>query len=378
MRPRFSQFRARQLRGKPCWIALFFLLCPGAVEAEKEPVTAGRQVVLETGLGAIVLELFPKDAPRHVESFLERVRSGFYVGTTFHRAIPLGIIQGGDPLSRDTRERERYGTGGLFELKNEFNTVSHKAGTVSAVLAPGNPDSAGSQFFICVTDQKQLDGKYTAFGRVVEGLEVVEKISRLPTDSQQRLLQRVEVIRAYERDRPPAEDLPFADATPEEMARYHVLVKTNLGDMEIAFFPQAAPRHVRRFLRFARLGLYDGTTFHRVVPNFVIQGGLIRRRKPPIPSKFRRLLKPLEAEFNNHKHDRGAVSMARGKDPDSGLDTFFICLSRLESLDGNYTIFGHVVRGLEVVDGIAQVPLRGEAPLVPVTIQAIKVLEREE
>ncbi len=165
-------------------------LCLGALavsQAEQVPAPAAQQVVLETSIGTIVMEVFPEAAPNHVKKFLERVGNGFYVGTTFHRAVPMGIIQGGDPLSRDPKKRAQYGTGGLNELKREPNQISHARGTVSAVLIPGKADSAGSQFFICVTDQKQLDGQFTAFGRVVEGMEVVEKISQLPTDKDQSI-----------------------------------------------------------------------------------------------------------------------------------------------------------------------------------------------
>lgn len=337
------------------------------------PATADKQVVIQTGRGDLVLELFPKAAPRHVNAFLERVQDGFYVGTTFHRAIPRGIIQGGDPKSRDPEKRDEYGTGGLFELSAEFNDVSHVRGTVSAVLAPGDPDSGGSQFFICVTDQTQLDGQYTAFGRVVEGLEVAEAISLLPTDDQQRLQERVEIVRTFLRDRPPPEVVPFADTPVEELARYRVVLKTNLGEIEITFFPESAPEHVRQFLRFSELGLYEGTTFHRIVPGFVVQGGAVSTREPPLPPELARYLTPLKAEFNDRKHLPGIVSMARTQDPDSAVDSFFIVLAPNSFLDGKYTVFGQVSRGMNVVDGIAQAPTRGETPIVPVRIERVSV-----
>lgn len=330
---------------------------------------ADQQVVLETSLGTVVLELFPKAAPNHVALFQRRIEEGFYVGTTFHRVIPYGIIQGGDPLSKDPTQSQRYGTGGLGELQQEFNPLSHLRGTVSAVRVPGDPDSAGSEFFICVTDQKQLDGQYTAFGRVVEGIEVVEKISQVPTDAEQKALKRVEIVRTYLRDRPPPETIPFLDTPVAELARYRAVIKTNLGDLEIEFFPDSAPEHVRQFLRFAQLGLYDGTTFHRVVEGFVIQGGQIQARKPPVPEKYLNLLKPLRAEFSQRPHVRGTVSMARASDPDSAVDSFFIVLAPQPYLDGKYTVFGQVVRGMEVADVIATVPLLGEKPISPIEMR---------
>jgi peptidylprolyl isomerase len=183
-------------------VVCFCLMMIAISLSQDLPATGDKQVVLETHVGVIVLEVFPEKAPRHVEAFLRRIRGQEYVGTTFHRAIPFGIIQGGDPLTKDPSKRGLYGTGGLFELANEFNDVSHTRGTVSAVLVPNNRDSAGSQFFICVTDQVQLDGQYTAFGRVTEGMAVVEEISQLSTDPKQRIIERVEIKRTYERERP--------------------------------------------------------------------------------------------------------------------------------------------------------------------------------
>jgi cyclophilin family peptidyl-prolyl cis-trans isomerase len=357
---------------------LRYLLCflfVGTAGSQNMPDLGEKQVVFVTEYGEIVMEVFPDKAPVHVEAFLKRVRELDYVGTLFHRAIPFGIIQGGDPLSREPANRNLYGTGGLFELKSEFNDVSHLRGTVSAVLVPGNPDSAGSQFFICVSDQVQLDGQYTAFGRVVEGMKVVEQISQLTTDEQQRIIERVEISRAYERDRPPPPVIPFVDTGVRELGLYHVIIETNLGDIELAFYPEQAPEHVRQFLRFAQLGLYDGTTFHRVVPGFVVQGGSMSTRQEPIPEEYGVLLKYLAAEFNEQQHVRGTVSMARGDDLNSALDSFFIVLEPQPTLDGQYTVFGYVVDGLETVDGLSQVPVQGETPIMPVTISKIRVVK---
>ena len=107
-------------------------------------------------------------------------RAGAYNGTTFHRVIRLGIIQGGDPLSKDPAKAKLYGTGGLGVLKAEIGGEPQTRGAVAAVLQPGKPDSGGAQFFVCVTDQPSLTGKYTVFGRVSEGMDVVQKISETP------------------------------------------------------------------------------------------------------------------------------------------------------------------------------------------------------
>ncbi len=344
-------------------------------EESEELVVGEKQVVIDTSGGSLVIEVFPEEAPRHVQAFLRRIRENFYVGTTFHLVVPYGIIQGGDPISKDPGRRAEYGTGGLEELAREASRVSHTRGTVSTVVAPGQPDSGGSQFFICVTDQVQLDGQFTAFARVVDGLDHLEQISLIQADEHGRALQRVEITQTYERDRPPPEVAPFADTSVEELAQYRAVIRTNLGEIELSFFPDLAPMHVRQFLRFAQLGLYDGTDFHRVVPGFVIQGGSLGQRQPPVPDDLRKYVRPLEAEFSERPHQAGSLSMARGTEEDSAIDSFFIVLADAPFLDGKYTMFGKVERGLEVVDGIAQVPLRGETPIVPVHIEAITVRE---
>ena len=357
-------------------VLLFSLLC-GSLAGGQTPAPAEKQVVLETTHGALILEVFPAVAPNHVSKFLERIRAGFYVDTTFHAAIPLAIIQGGDPLTRDPANRDRYGTGGLMELEQEFSEWSHLRGTVSSVLVPGNPDSAGSQFFICVSDQPQLDGNYTVFGRIVEGFGVLETISNLPTDGQKRLIERVQITATHERDRPPPPRVPFADTPADQLANYTVVLGTELGEIEIGFFPEDAPEHVRQFLRFSELGLYTGTRFHRVVPDFVIQGGSIRTRKEPVSREHARHVRPLQPEFNKRKHVRGIVSMARGEDPASGVDSFFIVLAPTPALDESYTVFGQVVQGIETVDGISQIPTRGETPIVPIIIQDVRLKVRD-
>ena len=358
-------------------VALLFSLLFSPLAGGQTFAPAQKQLVLETTHGALIMEVFPAAAPNHVSTFLERIRAGFYVGTTFHMAIPRAIVQGGDPLTRDPANRDRYGAGGLMELEQEFNELSHLRGTVSSVLVPGNPDSAGSQFFICVSDQPQLDGKHTSFGRVVEGFQVLEAISDLPADDQKKLIERVQITATYERGRPPAPRVPFGDTPADELANYTVVLRTELGEIEIGFFPEDAPRHVRQFLRFSELGLYTGTRFHRVIPGFVIQGGAFGTRKEPIPREHTRYVRPLQPEFSKRKHVRGIVSMARGGDLDSAVDSFFIVLAPTPGLDEKYTIFGQVVEGIDTVDGISQIPTRGAAPIVPIFLQDVRLKVRE-
>src|SRR5687768_6564208 len=167
-----------------------------------------KQAVFETTLGTIVIDLLPDAAPTHVAHFITRAREGAYDGTTFHRVITMGIIQGGDPLSKDPAQSARYGTGGLGVLRFETNSEKHTRGAVSAVLVPGNRDSAGSQFFISVTDQPALDGQYTVFGRVADGINVAQKISTSPA-SGNIPSERLEIKKVTIREKPAPVPEPF-------------------------------------------------------------------------------------------------------------------------------------------------------------------------
>ncbi len=142
---------------------------------------AQTRAVIKTRLGDITLEFFPDSAPNHVHNFITLAKSGFYDGSLFHRVIPKFMIQGGDPNSKSA-DRRRHGTGGPgYALKAEFNNRSHKRGILSMARS-NHPDSAGSQFFICVADAPFLDGKYTVFGKVVSGMAAVDQIVSQPRD----------------------------------------------------------------------------------------------------------------------------------------------------------------------------------------------------
>jgi cyclophilin family peptidyl-prolyl cis-trans isomerase len=138
--------------------------------------------VVETELGSFVIRLLPDVAPNHVAHFVKTAGAGGYDGTTFHRIITRGIIQGGDPLSKDPKQSARYGTGGLGLLKAEFSDRPFTRGAVAAARRPSGKDTGGSQFFVVVTDQPSLKGQYTIFGEVASGMDVVDKISDTPVD----------------------------------------------------------------------------------------------------------------------------------------------------------------------------------------------------
>ncbi len=150
------------------------------------------RAVIETRFGNIELRFFPEVAPTHVNNFIDLARKGSYDGTTFHRIIPGFMIQGGDPNSKNP-DKSRHGLGGPgYTLKAEFNDKPHKRGTLSMARA-ANPDSAGSQFFICVADAPFLDRQYTVFGEVVSGMEVADKIVNQPRDARDNPNERIEI-----------------------------------------------------------------------------------------------------------------------------------------------------------------------------------------
>jgi len=153
---------------------------------------AAPEVIVDTDLGPFTIRLLAGVAPGHVRHFLKTAKAGGYDKTTFHRIIPGGIIQGGDPLSKDPKATARYGTGGLGLLKAEFSDRPFTRGVVAAVRRPSSVDSAGNQFFVCLTGQAGLRGQYTIFGEVVEGMEVVDAIGLMPVDGD-RATTRIEM-----------------------------------------------------------------------------------------------------------------------------------------------------------------------------------------
>ena len=148
--------------------------------------------VIETVHGTIKLEFFDDKAPGHVKNFKDLAGKNFYDGTTFHRVLPGFMIQAGDPNSK-TDDRSSHGSGGPgYTIDAEFNDVKHERGVLSMARS-GEPNSAGSQFFICVNDSFFLDGQYTAFGRVIEGMDVVDKIGNEPRDSNDKPNEKMEI-----------------------------------------------------------------------------------------------------------------------------------------------------------------------------------------
>ena len=150
-------------------------------------------VILKTKFGEMEIVLFQDLAPKHVESFLKLAESGFYNGTIFHRIIPGFMIQGGDPLTKDPANHNKYGTGGPgYTVPAEFSKVVHEKGILSAART-ADPNSAGSQFFIMVDKSPHLDGQYTVFGEILKGVEVADTIVGQPRDLRDNPVERIEM-----------------------------------------------------------------------------------------------------------------------------------------------------------------------------------------
>jgi cyclophilin family peptidyl-prolyl cis-trans isomerase len=318
------------------------------------------EAVVTTGLGVVRFEFASGEAPKHVAQFLTLARQGYYDGSAFFRVVANGIIQGGDPLLKDPKtERNLWGSGGLNLLPSEVSSLKHERGAVSAARIPNKPDSDGAQFFVCLYPQPTLDGQYTVFGHVTEGIEVAERISQSPVAADGMTETPVRILKVTIEKKKVE---PFLNATPVEMQKT-VTLKTTLGSIRIEMEPDWAPNHVRNFLKLVSTGWYDGTAFHRLVKGFVLQGGMPNTRigSPTHPAD--RWVHTVKGEFHaGIKHVRGIVSMARTDDPDSATTSFFLMLGDAPSLDGQYSAFGRVVAGMEVLDAFEKEDVDGETP----------------
>ncbi|HZR25015.1 MAG TPA: peptidylprolyl isomerase [Vicinamibacterales bacterium] len=329
-----------------------------------------KQAVVETTAGTFVIDLAQDAAPNTAAYFIKQASDGTYDGTIFHRVIKYGMVQGGDPLTKDPAKRAQYGTGGLNAVKAEGRAPKMTRGSVAAIMVPGKPDSAGSQFFIVLADQPALDNQYTVFGHVSDGLDVLQKISEIPVDDKGLATERVAITHVTIRDTP-AE--PFVTETPQELGTYRAVLDTSAGPITVEFFVDKAPNTVRQFMRLAAAGVYNGMAFHRVAPGFVIQTGALSSRAAPLTEKQQKLVHNLPPEFNDTKHVKGIVSMARGEAQDSAQTSFFICTGASTALDGQYTAFGRVVDGMAAVDAIEQTPRDGETPKARIELRTIRI-----
>lgn len=182
------------MRCSRAFVLLFAGLLALTARPQASETQAAAEAALETSEGEIVIRLLPEVAPSHVRLFQNTAKIGNYDGTIFHRIIAGGIIQGGDPTTKDPNKAAMYGTGGLGILKAEFSDRPFVRGTLAAARQPSSKDSGGTQFFICLRDQPSLKGQYTIFGEVTSGIDVADRISTTPVDGD-KPLKRVEIKR---------------------------------------------------------------------------------------------------------------------------------------------------------------------------------------
>lgn len=334
------------------------------------------EAVLDTSKGQIVIDFFPHDAPRHVEYFVKNARDRAYDGTTFHRLVKYGLIQGGDPLSKNPRDRARYGTGGLNAgLPDEVNRNKHLPGAVSSVLESVRagstrvkPGSSGSQFFIVLNAgpaQANLDSTFTVFGRVVEGMDIASSISTSPASAAGVATDRIEINKITTREKTP---------TLDQMKAMRATIDTSLGVIKLQLTPESAPNTARAFVRYARAGLYEGTTFFRVSQKYFLEAGYLGDWPEDSANRKNRQfsLWPIRAEKSEVKQERGTVSMRQNAD---GTTTwyFFILSKDNSALDGQHVPFAKVIEGLDVVDKIAEVEVDGDKPKQRIEIRRISI-----
>ncbi len=190
------------MKSAKIYFCLMIVLCFAVIvnaEVKKQVFTkeeikkmSETKAVIETKFGSMEMKFFPDAAPNHVKNFIDLSKKGFYDGTTFHRVIPGFMIQAGDPNSI-SHDKTKHGMGGPgYTVKAEFNNKAHKRGILSMARA-AHPDSAGSQFFICVADSPFLDKQYTVFGEVVSGMDVADKIVSQQRDARDNPIERIEM-----------------------------------------------------------------------------------------------------------------------------------------------------------------------------------------
>ncbi len=343
--------------------------------------------------GQMVVELYPGVAPITVENFKSLVAEGFYDGLIFHRVIKGFMIQGGDPKGT--------GTGGSDEkIKGEFsangiqNDLKHERGVISMARS-NDMDSASSQFFICHQTSAHLDGQYAAFGKVIYGMETVDKIAAERTSSSNKPMNDVVISSVSFVVKDDGPEVPLSGAEPkttelepvdlsiptgyeasEEATDLVMLAVPYYGVIVVELYPDTAPLTVQNFKSLVAEGFYDGLIFHRVIKDFMIQGG------DPEGTGYGGSDETVKGEFsangvkNDLKHERGVISMARSNDMDSASSQFFICHQTSEHLDGQYAAFGKVVYGMDVVDKIAAVATNAsDRPLSTITMETVSFLK---
>ncbi len=319
---------------------------------------------IETAKGDIVVQLFADKVPGTVNNFVFLAREGFYDNTTFHRVIPGFMAQAGDPTGT--------GMGGPgYEFADELTPeLGHdRMGVLSMANAGANTN--GSQFFITYAPTTWLDDRHSVFGHVIDGMDVLFMLAERDPETATTPGDVIETIRIEELAQPPVSQIPLNEelivpAQPLERQAmypqppallidptkaYEATIQTAKGEIVVTLDASAAPLTVNNFVFLSEQGFYDGLTFHRVEPEFVIQGG------DPVGTGQGSPGYVIPAEIGL-PHVAGAIAMARLPDQGnprrmSSGSQFYITLAPTAMLDGAYTVFGNVTAGMDVVKAIA-------------------------
>ena len=357
--------------GKPTWHA------PPAF-ALSDGVDYGAQITLDDG-SVVSIDLFELQAPEHVNNFVFLVRAGFYDELTFHEVLPGVRVRAGDPATD--------GSGGAgYVLPDEPVTADNESALAAdsvGVVSMWRDESgaSSSQFVIALSEGSLIEGA-TAFGQVTGGLEQLyafnprdpaaiplpvtgPKIVSVRVTENGVVTEAAQPVSAQE-STPPVPDLSLSWDSPPDLALEDevdyraTITMVGGGTIEIDLFEELAPQHVNNFVFLAREGYYDAVTFHRIIHGFMAQGG------DPTGSGSGGPGYTIDAEFNDTPHVRGVLSMARTADPNSAGSQFFIVYDTAAHLDGQYTAFGEVISGMEVVDAfLERDPLDPTAPPGP-------------
>ncbi len=300
--------------------------------------TANYTATITTTHGDIIIELFAKNAPITVNNFVFLAREGYYDGLSFHRVINNFMIQGGDPTGTGSG-----GPGYKFEdeVDPKSNPNRHTTGSLS--MANSGPRTNGSQFFITHAPQPHLDGKHTVFGKVLVGQDVVNAVRTGDKMISVRIETKTEQPMAAKQ----YSSKPTMQIDPAK--KYTATITTPRGDIIVDLFAKDAPITVNNFVFLAREGYYDGLTFHRVINNFMIQGGDPTGTGSGGPGyKFE---DEVDSKSNPNRHTTGSLSMANSG-PRTNGSQFFITHAPQPHLDGKHTVFGKVLVGQDVVNAV--------------------------
>ncbi|MEI9972379.1 MAG: peptidylprolyl isomerase [Ignavibacteriota bacterium] len=192
------------------------------------------EAVVTTDLGVFRFSFDADKAPKHVEQFLSLARQGYFDGSAFFHVVANGMIQGGDPLLKDPKtDRKLWGSGGLNLIPSEVSSLKHERGAISAARIPGKPDSDGAQFFVVLYPQPSLDGQYSVFGHMTEGIEVAQKISQVPVAADGMTETPVRILKVTIENK---KTEPFLNATTDELRRT-VTLKTRSGPSKSKWSP---------------------------------------------------------------------------------------------------------------------------------------------